>query len=143
MRSLYLALLIGAFVAFTGCNQGTPGGDSGQNKPVLGGPAKGQFTVVPPTLGVTVKQGDTKTGTFSIHKGEGFGEDVTLKFDDLPKGVTTDPVSPMIKSSDKEINVTFKAEPDATEGKKEVKVVGHPTKGEDAVNKFTLTVEKK
>jgi hypothetical protein len=110
---------------------------------MTGGPAKGAFTITAPALGVTVKQGDSATGTFTLHKGEGFAEDVTLKFEDLPKGVEIDPPSPMIKSSDKEINVTFKAKEDATEGKKEVKVEAHPAKGEDAVNKFTLTVEKK
>jgi hypothetical protein len=136
--------LIGALVVFTGCNNpGTPGGPGADNKKTtLGGAPKEAVEVVPPT-GVTVTQGADKTVTFSLKKGEGFAEDVTLKFEDMPKGVTIDPPSPTIKASDKEIKITFKAEPDATEGKKEVKVVGHPEKGKDAVNKFDLTVEKK
>jgi hypothetical protein len=145
MRSLSLALLFGALVAFTGCSNSTPGGSGTTNKER--GPIVGQkddtFTITMPTFGVTVKQGGEKDVEFDIKRGKNFEEDVTLKFEKLPEGVTADPAAPTIKKGEDKVKVAFKAADNAALGKATVHVVGHPSKGSDFEGKFDLTVEKK
>jgi hypothetical protein len=138
--------LLLALVAFTGCNQGTPGGpgttDKTAKKPIYG-EADETFNLSVPMLSTTLKQGDKTEGSIGIKRGKNFDEEVTLAFTDLPKGVTADPASPVIKPTDTEVKVTFQGADDASLGDFTVQVTGHPTKGGDATNKFTLTVAKK
>jgi hypothetical protein len=144
MRNLYLALLAGALVAFTGCSNSTPGGPgtSNKEKPIVG-QKDDTFTITMPTLGVTVKQGGEKEVEFDIKRGKNFEEDVTLKFEKLPTGVTAEPAAPAIKKGEDKVKVAFKAADDAALGKATVHVIGHPTKGSDFEGKFDMTVEKK
>ena len=74
---------------------------------------------------------------------QNFDEDVTLKFTGLPKGVTFDPASPVIKRGEKETKLTIKVADDAPPEDFMVKMTGHPTKGADAKNEFKITVAKK
>jgi hypothetical protein len=144
MRSIAGVLVI-ALVAFTGCNPGTPGGPGTTDKtkkPVYGEADK-TFNLSVPMLSTTLKQGDKTEGSIGIKRGKNFDEEVTLAFTDLPKGVTADPASPVIKPTDTEVKVTFQGADDASLGDFTVQVTGHPTKGGDATNKFTLTVAKK
>jgi hypothetical protein len=143
MRSLYLALLVGALVAFTGCSGSTPGGAGTTGKKPIVGLGEDTFTIAMPTGGVTLKQGGEKDAEFDIKRGKNFEEDVTLKFDKLPMGVTAEPASPVIKHGEDKAKVAFKATDDAALGKATVHVVGHPAKGSDSEGKFDLTVEKK
>jgi len=135
-----------ALVAFAGCNQGTPGGpgttDKTTKKPVYG-EADNTFVLSPPRLSTTLKQGEKTVGSIGIKRGKNFDEDVTLAFTDLPKGVTADPASPVIKPQDAEVKFTLQGADDASLGDFTVKVTGHPTKGGDATNEFNLTVAKK
>jgi hypothetical protein len=75
-----------------------------------------------------------------IKRAKNFDQDVTLKFADVPEGVTFEPASPMIKSSDTEAKITFKAEDEAALGDFKVQVTGHPTQGGDAQIEFELTI---
>ena len=153
MKSLHVSLVALALVAASGCTQGTPGGPGATNtpsqpttvtaqKPVLG-QAEETFNLSVPSLSTNLKQGETKTASISLTRGKNFDEDVTLKFDDMPKGVTIDPASPVIKHGDKEAKITFQAADDAALGDFTVKVTGHPTKGADAKTEFKLTVAEK
>jgi hypothetical protein len=104
---------------------------------------KDTFTLSVPLLSTTLKQGDTKAVSIGIKRDKSFDQDVTLQFTDVPKGVTLEPYSPVIKHGDTEAKFTLKASEDASVGDFGVKVTGHPAKGADAANEFKLTVAKK
>src|SRR5262249_2350679 len=144
---LAAVLFVVAGMSLSGCNtKSTPGGP-GATKPEGSKPALGQaedtFTLSVPTLTTHIKQGETKSETTSIKRGRNFDEDVTLKFDNVPKGVTITPSSSTIKHGDTEAKVTIKAADDAAVGDFTIKVTGHPSKGNDATSEFKLTVDKK
>ena len=94
-------------------------------------------------MSTTLNQGGAKEVSIGIERGKNFGEDVTLKFADGPKGVTLASVNPVIMHGDTEAKVTLKATADASLGDFTVKVTGHPTKGADATNELKITVAKK
>jgi hypothetical protein len=112
-------------------------------KAPLYGEADDTFNLSVPFLSTTLKQGETKAVSMGIKRGKNFDQDVGLKFDGLPKGVTLDPASPVIKHGDTEAKLTLKAADDASLGDFTVKVTGHPTKGPDASTEFKITVDKK
>jgi len=134
-----------ALFAFVGCDKGTPGGPgvttSGQKAPALSTTPE-TFTLSPPGS-AKLKQGEAKNITISIKRGKNFDEDVALKFEKLPEGVTVEPAAPVIKHGDSDAKVTIKAANDAALGDFTVKVVGHPDKGADASHDLKVTVEKK
>lgn len=104
---------------------------------------KDTFHLSPPLLSTSLKQGETKTVSIGIKRDKKFDQDVTIKFTDLPTGVTLDPAGAIIKHADTEAKFTLKAADDAALGNFDVKVMGHPTKGADAANDLKLTVAKK
>lgn len=147
MRKFIAGLLGIGLIAALGCDtRGTPGGGgspaSPTKRPVVG-TADETFTLSMPTLGTTIKQGETKVVSIGIRRGDNFGEDVALKFGEMPKGVTIEPKSPSIKHGEKEAKISVKAADDAALGDFKIKVTGHPTKGANAENELKLTVEKK
>jgi hypothetical protein len=145
MRS-FTGLLGMALIAVVGCsNQGTPGGPGATDakaKSPFYGQANDTFTLSVPHLS-SLKQGDAQTAVIGIKRGKNFDEDVTVTFGDLPKGVTLEPASPVIKHGDAEAKITLTAEDEAALGDFKIKVTGHPTKGGDATNELLLTVAKK
>jgi uncharacterized membrane protein len=155
MRNL-IGLTVMAALFCSGCgNEGTPGGPGvkkdpktngkqtdGKRNGILGGPAEETFTIDVPATATDVKQGEAKTVKLGLNRGKNFDEDVTLKFDKLPRGVTVEPASPKIAASEKETTITVKAAADATLGDFDVTVTGQPTKGEPATNKLKLQIEK-
>ena len=153
MKNLHIGLVAMALVAANGCTQGTPGGPGASSspskpttvtaqKPVFG-QAEETFNLSVPSLSTHLKQGETKAASISLSRGKNFDEDVTLKFDDVPTGITIDPASPVIKHGDTEAKVMFEAADDAALGDFTIKVTGHPTKGVDAKSEFKLTVAEK
>ncbi len=140
-----------ALVAFTGCgDRGTSGGpgatDSGTKQPLIGQVDDTFNLSVPSSLpfeSTTVKQGGAAQVVVGIKRGKNFDQDVTIKFDGLPSGVTLDPASADIKRGETEAKFTLKATDVAALGDFTVKVTGHPAKGGDAKNEFKVTVEKK
>ncbi len=90
-----------------------------------------------------VKQGETKNYTVAISRDDQFVDDVTIKFDNLPKGVTIEPSSPVIKSGISEAKVVVKAAADAPIGDFRLKVTGHPTKGADVTTDMKFAVSEK
>jgi hypothetical protein len=146
-----------ALVAFVGCSSGTPGGPGAEKEKEKEKDKKSKveraedtvrqaedtFSLSVPTFSTKIKQGESKAVTIGISRGKNFDEDVTLKFDDLPKGVTVEPAEATIKHGDKEAKLTLKAADDAALGDFTVKVIGHPQKGKDATNELKLTVQKK
>lgn len=100
------------------------------------------FTLDLPNFSTDLKQGETEIVSVGIAREDKFDDEVTLEFQNLPKGVTIDPAKPTIKQGDKEAKVTVKAAADAALGDHAIKVIGHPTKGKDATNELNITVSK-
>jgi len=146
MKRACALVLIAGLVGFTGCNnkgtQGGPGASHTGDKTRLG-QAEETFSLSMPTFSTKLKQSESKVVDIGIKRGKNFNEDVTLKFSDMPKGVTIEPASSVLKHDDNDVKVTVKAADDAAVGDFTVKVTGHPTKGSDAVNDLKLTVQKK
>jgi hypothetical protein len=155
MRTTLATLAMAALVVFSGCNEGTPGGPgvkkakekanestTGKIQNSVSQPEE-TFTLTVPTLSTHIKQGESKVITIGIKRGKNFDENVALKFDNVPTGVTFDPASPTIKHGDTEAKITATAKADAAVGDFTVKVTGHPEKGSDATNELKLTIAKK
>jgi uncharacterized membrane protein len=146
MQRSFAYLLVAALVAFTGCNNSSPGGPGATNpdtkKPVVGR-ADNTFTLDAPNLATKLKQGESKAVSIAIKRGKNFSQDITLKFDNVPNGMSIDPASPVIKHGDEEAKVTFKTTNDAALGDFTIKVTGRPSSGADASTEFKITVDKK
>jgi uncharacterized membrane protein len=146
MKSLFAGLMVTAVVVLTGCNQDTPGGPGATertaNKPIVG-QADDTFNLDVPKMSTKLKQGETKDVSISVARGKNFDEDVTLKFAGVPKGVTLDPASPVIKHGDKEAKITLKVADNASLGDFTVKVTGEPSKGMAASSELKITVAQK
>jgi hypothetical protein len=142
MKRTFAGLLVAAVVTLIGCGGKDSAGGPGATNPTGKGPLYGQadntFNLTAPST--SLKQGETKAVSIGIKRGTNFQEDVTLKFADVPQGVTIDPASPVIKHGDKEREVTVKAAADASLGDFTVKVTGHPTKGGDGSTDLKITV---
>lgn len=146
MKSLFTGFAVMSLAALIGCNQGTPGGpgatDTSSKKPAYG-QANDTFNLSVPVTSSSLQQGESSEATIGIKRATNFGEDVALKFADLPKGVTIEPANPTIKHGDVDAKITFKADDSAVLGDFKVKVTGHPTKGADAEIEFKLTIAAK
>jgi uncharacterized membrane protein len=146
-----LALVAAGLIALVGCNKSTTGGPGAdkdkKSKTDRAADAVRQpedtFNLKVPTLATRIKPGEAREVTIGISRGKNFDQDVSLKFEGLPTGVTVEPAEPAIKHGDKEAKVTFKAADDAALGDFTVKVTGHPQKGGDATSEMKLTVQKK
>lgn len=143
------ALVLGMLV---GCGGGsTPGGpgvDKDKDSKVkkaedMVHQAADTFSLSLPLFSTKIKQGETKVISVGISRGKNFDQDVALKVDGLPQGVTVEPAAPVIKHGETESKVTLKATEDAALGDFTAKVTGHPTMGKDAIHDVKLTVEKK
>jgi uncharacterized membrane protein len=142
MKRIACGLVAFSLAALIGCSKGTSGGPgTGGDKPLLG-EAENRFNLSPPTFSTKLTQGESKAASIGIRRGKNFDQDVTLKFEGLPKGVTIDPGSPVIKHGDEEAKFTVKAAEEAAVGDFTVKVTGHPTKGDNAASEFKITVAK-
>jgi len=146
MRKLLAGVLAGAVIAFIGCSTpsskvGGPGAVPSSGKDPLIGKKAGTFTLDLPT--VKVKQGDEAGVPIGIKRGPDLEVDVTIKFENPPKGITFTPAIPMIKHGDNKVDVKVKAADDAALGEQTIKVTAHPSEGKDLEDSFKLTVEKK
>jgi len=143
----YLAFgILAASLSAAGCSDGAgkPGGPGATNasaKQPLVGQIDDTFNLS--TKSVNVKQDDASPATIGIKRGTNFAQDVTVSFTDLPKGVTAEPATPVIKNSSTEAKFNISASEDVLPGEYIVKVIGRPQTARDASNQFTLTVGKK
>ena len=144
MKSLFTGLVVMALAALTGCSQeGTPGGQGTNEKKPLYGQADDTFNLSVPVLASSLQQGEQSEATIGIKRAKNFDEDVALTFADVPKGVTVEPASPVIKHGDTDAKITFKAGDEASLGEFKINITGHPTKGADAQVEFKLTIAAK
>jgi hypothetical protein len=144
MKSLFTGLVVMTLAFLTGCGQeGTPGGPGTIEKKPAYGQADDTFNLSVPVLASSLQQGEQAETTVGIKRAKNFDEDVTLKFANVPEGVTVEPASPVIKHGDTDAKITFKAGDEAPLGNFKVNVTGHPTKGTDAQVEFTLAIAAK
>jgi hypothetical protein len=153
MKSLFSLFIVAPLVCALGCNSSPPGGPNASkpdaNKSLSEkahdagiGTAENTFRISLPTLETGLKQGETKAVKISISRGKNFDQDVNLALSGLPKGVTATPASPVIKASDKEIDVSFVADKDAAVGNHTVHVTATPAK-DGAATSADLKIEVK
>ena len=81
--------------------------------------------------------------SISIKRNKNFDADVSVKFGEMPKGVTIEPATATIKHGEEEAKFTVKAADDAALGDFSVEVTGTPTSGTAATNKINISVAKK
>jgi hypothetical protein len=144
MKRTLAAFLIVSLAALAGCGKGTSGGPGAtnptNNKPMVG-QEDNSFSLS--TSSLTLKQGEAKETSISIKRGTDFDQDVTITFENLPKGVTVSPAEPVIKHGDKEAKFKVEAKDDAALDDHKITVKGSPAKGPAATNEIKLTVKKK
>jgi len=107
------------------------------------GQTDNSFNLSVPMTASALQQGEQAEATVGIKRAKNFDGDVTLKFSDVPAGVTVEPVSPTIKHGDADAKITFKATDEAPLGSFNIKVVGHPANGADAQVDFKLAIAAK
>src|SRR5208337_1592387 len=133
MNRTFAGLMVVALGALVGCggrdSAGGPGATNPTSKQPLYGQAVDTFNLTAPAT--SLKQGETKDVSIGIRRGTNFQGDVTLKFTEVPQGLTIDPTSPVIMHGETDTKVTVKAAADASLGDFNVKVTGHPTEGGD------------
>jgi hypothetical protein len=140
MRSSFAGLAVTMLAALSGCTKGTPGGPGATTKSSAFGQANDTFNLSAPVMAGLLQQGNQAEGSVGIQRAENFDQDVALKFTDVPKGVTIEPASPVIKHGDTDAKIMFKAGDAATQGDYQVKITGRPTIGTDAMISFKLIV---
>lgn len=143
MKTLFAGMMVITIAAVAGCNQGSPGGPGTTGTSPTFGQAENTFNLTVPVLSAPLQQGESIEATIGIKRAKNFDEDVALKFVDVPKGVTIDPASPVIKHGDTDVKITLKAEDESPVGDFKFKVTGHPEKGGDAHIDFKLTIAAK
>src|SRR5262245_61010871 len=119
---LILVLSIGMSVAMVGCSDGKPGGPG-----VSGGTTTDRsdsFALDVPAMNPTVNPGGSQDFKVAVNRGSDMDQQITLKFSNLPPGVTVSPPVPSIAPGNDEANLTLIAAPDAAPGKFTVTVVG-------------------
>src|SRR5262245_2949345 len=148
MRIASYSLLLVSLLA-CGCGPtGTSGGPGAKTNggktdhTVLGTPSAETFDINVPATSTSIKQGESKAIVLSLKRGTNFDEDVKLKFENVPKGVTIEPAPAMIPKSEREARVTIKAADDAALGDFTIKVTGEPSRGKAATNTLKVKVEK-
>jgi uncharacterized membrane protein len=134
-----------ALAVFTGCERAsTPGGPGAPagNKPVVG-QADDSFSLDLPNLATKIKQGESKVITIGIKRGKNFDQDVTIKFDNVPKGLAFDAPAPVLKRGETETKFTAMATDDAAIGDFVIKTTGQPARGAAAQSELKVTIDKK
>lgn len=146
MKKLAMLIATGAVFTLYGCSQdSTPGGPGTalpeSEKPMIG-QTDNTFTLDVPMMSTSVKQGEMDTVTIGISRGTNFSQDVSLKFDNVPTGVTIEPASARIPKTEENVELTVHAGANAALGDFVVKVTGSPTEGADAMADLNITIAK-
>jgi uncharacterized membrane protein len=112
--------------------------------PKGGSAVKGEgFKIVVPTFDTKIKQGEVKSVTISLERGDAFKQDVTLEIKKLfrGEGLTFDPAKVIVKAGDKaDVQLTITAIKNAALGDYKVSVMGTPTTGESTSVVFNVNV---
>jgi len=103
MKSAFVSMAAVAMFVLVGCNSGTTGGPGADKAKAQEKESKTKklqdkisqpedtFSLDVPTLSTKLKQGESKVVTIGIKRGKNFDQNVKLKLDGVPTGVTADP----------------------------------------------------
>src|SRR5688572_13036566 len=142
MKWLSVAMTLVLAVSLVGCGRGTPGGpgtakkvettrdpNTGETKSTVSTTtvdSDATFKLKPPLTSVNVKRGEKIETSVGISRGSKFDQDVTLKFDNMPKGVSIEPASPQLRKGTDEAKFYVSAAKDAEPGNYTIKANGRP-----------------
>ena len=147
MKKVFLCALALLPFAVFGCSQETPGGPGAgenrtENKPIVG-EAYDTFTLSAPLLPTSLKQGETKEVAVDVKRGKDFDQDITLKFANIPAGLTVDPETIDIKHGDTQAKFKVIAKDSASVGDFSIQMNSHPAKGADSTSELRIKIDKK
>ena len=98
------------------------------------------FKISVPYFDTKVKQGEVKSVTVSLKRGEYFKQDVKLQIK-AATGISVDPTYVLVKASDKpDVQLRISAAKDSAIGGYLVSVTGTPTTGEPTSTDFNVKV---
>jgi len=114
--------------------------------PAAPGTAPGTGTVKKLTIkgptGQSIKQGDSNQVSISVNR-DNFNDAVTIRLEDLPKGITCVEDKVVVPAGEKSIKLTLKAAPDAEIGEHDVKIDATAPGIDENVQTFKLNVKDK
>lgn len=154
MRTIFTGTVILSLALVLGCQRqntaGGPGvtgagtGTGAGSVTTMLSPGENTFTIDTPNLATSLDQGEAKTIDIGVKRGKNFDQDVKLDFSAPPPGVSLDPPHPVIKASQKDVQVKIEAAKDAALGEHELTVDGTPAReGAKASAKFKINIKKK
>ena len=131
MKTAIAVVLTLALMAVSGCKQQSPQGGESKDE---------RFKISVPFFDTNVKQGEVKTATVSLKRGDYFKQDVELQI--IPTtGISIEPAKILVKASDKpEVQLQISAAKDAALGEYRVLVKGTPETGEPISAEFNVKV---
>jgi uncharacterized membrane protein len=113
-----------------------------QSKSTKGGSTlKGEsFKISAPYFDTKIKQGETRTVTVSLKRGDYFKQDVKLEIK-AADGISVEPAQILVKASDKsDVQLMITAHKSAALGEYKVSVMGTPETGEATSTEFNVKV---
>ncbi len=132
MKTAITIVMTLALTAICGCRSSSPRG-GGMTKDV-------GFKIAVPTLGTDVKQGEVRSVTVSLQRGESFKQDVKLQLQ-ASKGISVEPTDALVKASESpDVQVRVGATKDTALGTYVISVKGTPKTGEPTSTAFTVKV---
>jgi uncharacterized membrane protein len=132
MKKVIMIVVTLALVTVYGCQSSSSRGGS-----VLKGEG---FKIAVPTYDTEVKQGDVRTITVSLERGESFKQDVRFQIN-TTKGISVDPTNILVKANEKpDVQLQIMVPKDAALGEYSVSVKGTPDTGEPTSTSFDVQV---
>ena len=99
------------------------------------------FKIAVPAFGTEIKQGEVQSVTISLERGDYFKQDIKLHIQASTQGISVEPTSVMIKSSERpEVPIRITVPENASIGDYIVYVKGEPETGEPTSTVFTVNV---
>lgn len=143
MKSVITVIAVGSLAILAGCERGSSGGPGAtgpSESPGMMSQAEDTFSLDVPSIKLT--QGGTETVTIGIRRGQNFGQDVSLKFGEMPEGISLATANPRIMHGDSEIPISLQAADDAALGDFTVTVTAEPATGTAATGELSITIEE-
>ena len=132
MKNAITIIITLVLMAVSGCQSSSPRG-GGMTKNV-------GFKIAVPNFSTEIEQGQTKSFTVTLERGDYFKQDVKLQIE-ASKGISVDPTSVIIKASDKpDVQLRIAAAQNAALGEYSVSVRGIPKTGESTSTAFAVKV---
>lgn len=131
MKTLMMFAMTLALAASFGCQTSSRGGGMSRDE---------GFTISAPGMNTEVKQGELRTVTLSLHRGDAFKRDVSLEIRPS-EGISVEPTHVVVKGSEQpEVQLRIAASKDANLGEYRVYVTGTPDTGEPTSVEFKVKV---